>query len=87
MTSKKLKARPSIYACGCLDKVNEALKARNTAVVPAFTMNFHTNEQGEAVMLEVEKINPRGPKVCKVETNFCPWCGVSYRPTQEGQSK
>lgn len=85
--SRKMKSRPSIYACGCLDKVQKALELRNTGISTCLTMNFGTGEQGEALMLEVKKINPRGPKACKVETNFCPWCGVSYRATKESQSK
>jgi len=81
MASKKMKTRPSIYACGCLAKVQKALETRNTAVATCLTMNFTTGEQGEALMLEVEKISQKGPKPVKVEANFCPWCGKCYQQT------
>jgi len=77
--SRKAKARPSIYACGCLDKVNKALAEKNTQVDTCFTMNFTTGEQGEALMLSSSKVDPkkRG-KALRVETNYCPWCGAKY---------
>jgi len=77
--TKRMKSRPSIYACGCLDKVNKALAARNTVVETCFTMNFATGEQGEAILLQTAKVDPKKrEKPLKVETNYCPWCGVKY---------
>lgn len=77
--SKRMKSRPSIYTCGCLDKVNKALAERNTVVETCFTMNFTTGKQGEALLLHTGKVDPRKrDKPLKVEVNFCPWCGVRY---------
>lgn len=76
---RRVKSRPSIYACGCLDKVNKALAARNTAVETCFTMNFTTGRQGEALLLHTAKCDPsKREKPLKVEVNYCPWCGVRY---------
>lgn len=71
--------RPSIYACGCLDAVNQQLATRNTRVETCFTMNFTTGTQGEALLLHTAKCNPKKPgKALKVSPNYCPWCGVKY---------
>lgn len=78
--TRRMKAqRPSIYACGCLDKINEALKSRNTVVETCLTFNFTTGVQGEGLLLQTRKRDPKKPgKPLKVGPNYCPWCGVKY---------
>jgi len=74
-----MKPKPDIHACGCLDQVNKALAARNTYVETCFTMSFSTAEQGEALLLQTAKVDPRKRgKPLKVEVHYCPWCGVKY---------
>jgi hypothetical protein len=79
MSSKVMKASQAIYACGCLDKLNEQLAAHNTVVETGFWMNFTTGRQGEGLMIATCKKDPkkRG-RALKVDAKFCPWCGIKY---------
>lgn len=75
----KKRTRPSIYACGCLDKANKALVPHNTVVVTCYTMDFVTGKQGESLLLHTSKLDSKNrKKALTLYINYCPWCGVKY---------
>lgn len=75
---KKAKA-PSVRDCGCVDKINKLLEARNTGIEVGMTMNFATGQQGDCLRIATYKCDQKKKgKAVSLLALHCPFCGVKY---------
>lgn len=62
--------------CTCLAQINAKLKPSNGRLATGFTVpDMHTH-----ILIQVEKIAPRGKRPPLVLPTFCPFCGEKLEP-------
>jgi hypothetical protein len=63
----------TIAMCGCRKQIDEKLAPLNGRLATGFTVQNGTMPL--TLLMQVEKINPRGKKPPHVLPTFCPFCG------------
>jgi len=77
--SARAKRRRSVMDCGCVKKIDKGLASHNTAIEVGFTMNFTTGTQGDCLLIQTRKVDPkkRG-RPRPLFACYCPFCGTKY---------
>lgn len=72
--------------CGCLKRLNEALKDRNTKLSVSFCLSRDLSEADTTLMIQTEKIDRHSRvKAISVIPTFCPFCGEKYPRKDDGE--
>lgn len=69
-------------ACDCVDRMNEAMAARNAAIEIGMLIDYATGKLREAPpAIKVYKVDPkRRDRLPTLLATFCPFCGRKYEP-------
>lgn len=78
------KKEPSVKACGCIDKINELLAAKNTGIELGLTLNFETGAQGDCLRIATYKCDSKKKgRAISLLALYCPFCGRKYGGVKE----
>lgn len=73
------KKEPSVKDCGCINKINELLAAKNTGINVGLTLNFETGAQGDCLQIITYKLDSKKKgRASHMLAAFCPFCGRRY---------
>lgn len=73
------KKEPSVRDCGCIDKIDKLLAAKNTGVDVGLTLNFETGAQGDCLQIGTYKLDSKKKgRASHMLAAFCPFCGRRY---------
>lgn len=73
------KKEPSVRDCGCIDKIDKLLAAKNTGVDVGLTLNFETGIQGDCLLIGTYKHDSKKKgKALNLFAQYCPFCGRKY---------
>lgn len=61
--------------CDCIDETNALLRPSNGYLVTAFVMKPVLHRR---IILDVDRLESRGPKPRALTASFCPLCGEAY---------